>query len=385
MPNSEAAKAIEAVLRRIPDRWETIAVDQLTSTEQRVLRLLVGAGLAEHRATVRIEMAGQAEAFEATIAVTGEAGLLQAIEPVLAETWARWSGALSDWNRSTGAGGRPFRMTKVGGEEWRLTEHGVMARADLDVPLDRRLSPGAAAIVGSRERVINFVLKAGPLAERPIVPGSGRLVALRTVPSGAGIAPAPSTAPMPINLANACEIAAALREALLPMFEAAMRPGAPETTAPAAGPAAPASGMSWQEAMRLAEAHVKKHDGAFPGRNELARIIGCSRATMTKAIKQSPYLKARAAEAKKSGIREMQLKAPIDRAPAGDDSAPRRSDLSANNGNAEPEPLDAYHAGDDEEEDPADTVHKLAAQQRAELMREERQRRRAAKDGKLKE
>jgi DNA-binding transcriptional MocR family regulator len=130
---------------------------------------------------------------------------------------------------------------------------------------------------------------------------------------------------------------------------------------------------------------VKKHGGAFPGRNELARIIGCSQATMTKAIKQSDYLKARAAEAKKSSIREVQLQTPIDRAPAGDDSAPRRSDLDGNNGQAEAEPLDAYHAGGDEEDDPADTVHKLAAQQRAELMREERQRRRAAKDGKLKE
>lgn len=385
MTDSEAAKAIEALLRRIPDRWETVAVDRLTSAEHRVLRLLVGAGLVEHRATVRIEMAGQAEAFEATIAVTGEAGLLQAIEPILAETWVRWSGALSDWNRSTGAGGRPFRMTKAGGEEWRLTEHGVMARADLDVPLDRRLSPGAAATVGSRERVIDFVLREGPLADRPVVPGSGQLVALRTVPSGDGVAPPPATAPMPINLANAGEIAAELREALLPMFEAVMRQGALGTPVPAAGPAAPPRGMSWQEAMRFAEAHVKKHDGAFPGRNELARIIGCSQSTMTKAIKQSPYLKARAAEAKKSGIREVQLKASIDRAPAGGDSAPRRSDLGGNNGQPEAEPLDAYHAGDDDYEDPADTVHELAAQQRAELMREERQRRRAAKDGKLKQ
>jgi len=62
------------------------------------------------------------------------------------------------------------------------------------------------------------------------------------------------------------------------------------------GKAKPLSGMSWQDALKRAEEHVKAHDGALPSVKRLAEIVGCSRPTMDKAISNSTYLKARKAE-----------------------------------------------------------------------------------------
>lgn len=51
----------------------------------------------------------------------------------------------------------------------------------------------------------------------------------------------------------------------------------------------PTKGVDWKEAKRKAEAYIAKHP--FPGLNQLATTIGCSPATMTKAIKDSTKLK----------------------------------------------------------------------------------------------
>lgn len=101
--HADSAQAIQSLLRCIPDKWQHVDTDQLSVAEQQAILRLVGAGLVERRNTIRLDMAGQGEAFEATIAVTGEAGLLQAIEPVLAESWIRWSGAIEDWRHRAGA------------------------------------------------------------------------------------------------------------------------------------------------------------------------------------------------------------------------------------------------------------------------------------------
>ena len=172
----------------------------------------------ERRNTIRSDMAGQGEAYEATIAVTGEAGLLQVIEPVLAESWIRWSGAIKGWRHRAGAARQPFRVTKVGGDEWRLTEHGLLASANLSVPLDPKLSREHAAVVASRERVIDFVMKSGSLQDRPPVHGTGLLVSLRSV-AAENTAPAPTPPTTHVNLTNAADIATAFREAMLPMVE----------------------------------------------------------------------------------------------------------------------------------------------------------------------
>lgn len=57
-------------------------------------------------------------------------------------------------------------------------------------------------------------------------------------------------------------------------------------------------GMGWERAQRKAEAIVRKAGGAMPSVAGLATAIGCSRATLRKAIERSSYLKARHAEAK---------------------------------------------------------------------------------------
>lgn len=377
--NQEPADVIEALLRRIPDKWQRADTDQLSVAEQQALLRLVGAGLVERRNTLRLDMAGQHEAFEATIAITGEAGLLQAIEPVLAESWSRWSGAIEDWRRRAGAASRPFRVTKVGGDEWRLTEHGLLARADLSVPLDPRLSREHAAVIASRERVIDFVMKAGALEDRPPVPGAGQLVSFRNVAAEKG---APSSTPPTthVNLVNAVDIAAAFREAMVPLVEAVVR-GAAHDDDRANAPRAPQAGsMSWQDAMRLAEEHVRKHGGFFPGRNELASIVGCSPATMTKVLKNSPYLKARRAEAVQSGtVREVQPSGDLDKRVVESKGEPETADQPAEEG--EPaQPVDAYHAGgDDAPQDAEAALAKLIADQHSDRMREERQRKAAKK------
>lgn len=57
-------------------------------------------------------------------------------------------------------------------------------------------------------------------------------------------------------------------------------------------------GMTWKDAQKAAELHVKRHYNVFPGVNALAKIVGCAPATMSKAIKKSSYLNARYAEHK---------------------------------------------------------------------------------------
>lgn len=60
-----------------------------------------------------------------------------------------------------------------------------------------------------------------------------------------------------------------------------------------------AGGMVWEVASKRAEQHVREHDGVFPSKRKLAKIVGCSRPTVDKIIKKSTYLKARHAEAER--------------------------------------------------------------------------------------
>jgi len=90
----------------------------------------------------------------------------------------------------------------------------------------------------------------------------------------------------------------------------------------------PSKRMPIAEVIRMAEKHVKAHDGAFPGRNKLAEFIGCAPSSVTKAVNRSTYLKARRAEherAKNSG-REVQIKGSMDEFPAGANPKPAEPD-----------------------------------------------------------
>lgn len=67
-------------------------------------------------------------------------------------------------------------------------------------------------------------------------------------------------------------------------------------TAPvdAGGDAEPGKGMTWQAAKKAAEEHCARNP--FPGVKALAKIVGCSPSTMSKAIDRSAKLRARLAE-----------------------------------------------------------------------------------------
>jgi hypothetical protein len=68
----------------------------------------------------------------------------------------------------------------------------------------------------------------------------------------------------------------------------------------------PGSGMTWQLARKKAEYYVKRH--GWPGRNVLAQHLGCSTPTLDKAVRNSPFLKARQAEANKPAARSVRAK-----------------------------------------------------------------------------
>lgn len=113
-------------------------------------------------------------------------------------------------------------------------------------------------------------------------------------------------------------------------------------------------GMSAEQARTEAERMVRANAGKWPGLNNLARRIGCSTATVTKAVENSTYLKARRAE------RE-----------AGKPKAGRTVSL-------------AYDPKDTTADGPADVAERnelsrLTAEQRAEALRDERQYQKAAR------
>lgn len=213
------AQSIESLLHTIPERWHDFDHDDLTATEQQALFLLVVAGLVERRMSVKGEFAGQAPAIEFAIDVTGEYGIVEAIEPVAAEMWTKWGPSFELWKLSDSGGTTPFRFTRPGSDRWRLTEHGVMARADLDIQAP---SAGSAAFVGSYQRAMEYITRTGHQADRPSVQGEGRLVDLKCSE------PSVEAVPTPVAITNWPELAAAFRDLVVPALAEALR----ETVAP---------------------------------------------------------------------------------------------------------------------------------------------------------
>jgi len=109
-------------------------------------------------------------------------------------------------------------------------------------------------------------------------------------------------------------------------------------------------GMTWQEAKAKAELHVKRNGDVFPGRNTLAELIGCAKATMTKAIRNSSYLRARQAE-REQGAKAREV----------------------------PWSVAIAESLSDEAHDDQNELQRLIAEQQAETRRDERQSKAAAK------
>jgi hypothetical protein len=179
-------QAVAHLLRTIPETWAEYDSSALSEFQERAVKLLTAAGMIERRITFRLRMAGHPAMIEATITVTGEAGLAQAMEFVLKDIWSEWRAAFEQHDTSPG-----FHCERLGNEQWRLTTEGVTARNDLDA--------GNAAIV------FDFVLRRGFFDGRPRLLLDGRITQRLPV-AGRGVLEriqrASSAAPANVAIAN---------------------------------------------------------------------------------------------------------------------------------------------------------------------------------------
>lgn len=173
-PASEGIKQwIGQYLRTVPEAWGDFDPVSLSELQERAVYALVAAGMIEQRLTLRLRAVGNPVAVEATITMTGEGGLAQAMGFVLTDIWSEWQEAFERY-RSGDLKDQPFsHCERVGNEQWRLTEQGVLARTDIEN--------------GDERRVLDFVLNRGffgsprllpdgKLMLRPPVAGKGSLV-----------------------------------------------------------------------------------------------------------------------------------------------------------------------------------------------------------------
>jgi hypothetical protein len=173
-------QAIVHLLRTVPETWEDYDPSTLSELQEQAVYLLVAASMIERRITLRLRMAGHPVAVEATFTVTGEVGLSQALDFVVADIWKDWREAFEQ------CGGRPasYCCERIGNEQWRLTAIGVVARNDL--------------AAGNEATVLDFVLRRGlfdgqphrlpdgRIIQRPPVAGRGILERMRRVGGDAG-------------------------------------------------------------------------------------------------------------------------------------------------------------------------------------------------------
>lgn len=155
-------RSIVFLLSSIPETWHEFNSDALSEPDAQALFLLVAAGMVERRFTIRLRLFGHDQVIEGTIAATGEYGMVEAMEHLAAGAWQDWRSTFEQ--RPPGA--PAFHSERIGREEWRLTSDGIQARADA-------LSGEPAAF--------DFILRRGPLADRPAVRGRGSLVRFEKV------------------------------------------------------------------------------------------------------------------------------------------------------------------------------------------------------------
>jgi hypothetical protein len=178
--NAPACNTIESLvahfLRTVPETWSRFDPSALSEVQERALSLLTAAGMIERRVTLRLRMVGHPTAVEATITLTGETGLAQAMQFVLADIW-------NDWRESfeQRGDGPSSHCERIGNEQWRLTAEGVTARNDLDA--------------GNASTLFDFVLRReffdgqprlmpdGRISQRLSVAGRGALVRMQRVRS----------------------------------------------------------------------------------------------------------------------------------------------------------------------------------------------------------
>ncbi|WP_169981222.1 hypothetical protein [Tautonia rosea] len=287
-------QGIGHLLRTVPETWAEFDPDSLSESEEQALMLLTAAGMIGRRVTFRLQMFGHSEAVEATISLTGEYGLVEAMDSLSSGMWDVWRDIFERRKAGDQKDEPAFHCERVGKEQWRLTDQGVLARSDLDE--------------GEESRVFDFVLRRGffngqprlmpdgRLSQRLPVAGKGKLERMRRVK--------PETDTAGVSITNWDAGAHAFASA----FEAFLKAKAPEVSAnPAPDPIPPGTDPTPEAAPQGARKPRTRHRprnqgkadqcvGVYlgylernecpPGPTEIAAEVGCSVATASRAIQR---------------------------------------------------------------------------------------------------
>ncbi|MBL9149441.1 MAG: hypothetical protein JNM94_12190 [Phycisphaerae bacterium] len=244
---SPVEKAILGLLRRIPERWEEIDPDALTSAEADALYRMTEAGFVERRFRVRLARVDGPEWVETEVSATGECGLAEAMGPVIEATYPRWKDKFEASRRTTPNSNGGIHSTEVGKGKWRLTQYGVIARDDIGFCDDR---------------ILDFVFKRNGFQHRGVLQGSGTSHSCTLGGLGSFTEPVPA----PVTVKNADEIAVAIRDAFAAGPATPLGTAAPQGAAPTEAPACVPSSADVvpSRALKEADLHVLQALCALP-------------------------------------------------------------------------------------------------------------------------
>ncbi len=236
---SRVADALIALLRSIPETWATFDPDAQAAVQANALFHLTAAGLVERRNKIRLTMANSPTAVEMRYEATGEGGFAEVMEHALPKLFDQWLAQWQAWLESPAGMRSPFHAEEVPPPEWRLSDQGVIARdglknaAGLNYAVEfvlkqgffgpgfwvRKFMIGRTPTIDDQQTIAAQLAAAGTenvdLSQlpRPPVPGAGRLLEVRKVPTEPHVPPSP----LQVNVANwssgADELVAALKAA----------------------------------------------------------------------------------------------------------------------------------------------------------------------------
>jgi hypothetical protein len=265
-------------LKTIPETWTEYDTVALSEMQERALYMLTAAGMIERRLTFRLLASGHPLAVEATITCTGEGGLIQAVEYLLADMWSDWREAFEKRNAGDLKDAPMFHCQRIDKEQWRLTADGVQARRDL----------GA----GQSSMVFDFVLKRGFFNGQPRLLPNGR-ISQRLPVGGKGNLERihrvrPDASPAGVNITNWPEGAQAFGAAFAELFKVRETQAAAASAAGAAKPKRSTERGEGREKLiaELTRHHKYAEGGCLNsepiGNNELARAADVSPSTASK-------------------------------------------------------------------------------------------------------
>jgi hypothetical protein len=191
-PSPETVQSAITLLARVPNVWTP--VPELSHLDGKALGLLVAGGPVERRVCLRLRGIGDSKAVAVRFHFTGQAGLVQALEPALRESWELW-----------GRNGGKVYVEPCNGEgEWRLTDQGEQAAQEARSGNTAYLkdflrTPGVPGIE-TMAAPMRFV----PGLHRPVVNGEGQSERVEVVNA--------DSKPLSVKVENLTEVAGPLAE-----------------------------------------------------------------------------------------------------------------------------------------------------------------------------